>query len=115
MATDTKNCPVKKGLVLFEGKWKTRVLYELIVQGGTLRFGQLRKAISGISNTMLTETLKELERLGLVTRKQFNEIPPHVEYSLTESADALIPIFETIGNWATDFLRESPLSSDEDK
>jgi DNA-binding HxlR family transcriptional regulator len=97
-------CPVRKGLQLFAGKWKTRVLYELIITDGTLRFSQLQKSISNISNTMLTATLKELEEMGLVSRKQYNEIPPRVEYSLTESGKALIPIFDAIGIWGKKYL-----------
>lgn len=104
MDKDGAACPARRGLTIFEGKWKTRVLYELLAQGGTLRFGQLRKAIPDISNTMLAETLRELENLKLITRRQFNEIPPHVEYSLTESAMALLPIFNAIAEWAAKYL-----------
>jgi len=94
-----ENCPVRNGLKIFESKWNSRVLYELIVSG-TMRFGQLRKAIPDISNTMLASTLKWLEGQGMVTRLQFNEIPPHVEYSLTEKGKAFIPIFDAIGDWS---------------
>lgn len=97
------NCPIKKGLIIFEGKWNIRVLYELLM-GGTMRFGQLRKAIPEISNTMLSATLRGLEEKGLVRREQFNEIPPHVEYSLSESGRALIPIFDAIGAWGLEYL-----------
>lgn len=93
------SCPVKSGLKVFESKWNARVLYELIVNG-TMRFGQLRKAIPDISNTMLAATLKWLEDQGMVTRVQFNEIPPHVEYSLTEKGKAFIPVFDAIGDWS---------------
>jgi len=98
------DCPVKKGLQIFAGKWNTRVLYELIVSP-TMRFGELRKAIPNISNTMLAATLRELEEKGLVHRKQFNEIPPHVEYSLTESGKGFIPIFDAIGNWSEKYSK----------
>lgn len=94
-----KDCPVIKGLAVFEGKWNARVLYELILKD-TLRFGELKKEIPNISNTMLASTLKSLENLGLVERIQFNEIPPHVEYSLTEKGKGFIPIFNTIGEWS---------------
>lgn len=100
---DTEKCPVRKGLRIFENKWNARVLYELILNE-TLRFGQLRKAIPEISNTMLTSTLKCLEQYGLVNRVQFNEIPPHVEYSLTDSGKAFIPIFDAIGEWSDTYL-----------
>lgn len=94
-----KNCPVQKGLKVFEGKWNARVLYELILMP-TMRFGELRKAIPAISNTMLASTLRELEERGMVCRQQFNEIPPHVEYSLTESGKAFAHVFEAIGEWS---------------
>lgn len=91
-------CPVRKGLSIFEGKWNARILYELILKD-TLRFGELKKEIPEISNTMLASTLKGLEEMGLVKRIQFNEIPPHVEYSLTESGKAFTQVFEAIGSW----------------
>lgn len=93
------NCPVHKGMAIFEGKWNSLVIYELIFQS-PMRFGELRKALPSISNTMLSSTLKSLEQLGLVARVQFNEVPPHVEYSLTESGRGLIPIFESLGQWS---------------
>lgn len=101
---ESLNCPIRKGLVLFEGKWNIRVLYELIFQS-PLRFGELRKSIPDISNTMLASTLKSLEEKGLVIRTQYNEIPPHVEYSLSESGHALVPIFDAIGDWGTKYLK----------
>jgi DNA-binding HxlR family transcriptional regulator len=99
-----EDCSVKKGLMIFEGKWNTRVLYELILKN-TMRFGELKKAIPEISNTMLASTLKGLEELGLVKRTQFNEIPPHVEYSLTTSGKAFIPVFDAIGNWVENYTQ----------
>ncbi|WP_099469252.1 winged helix-turn-helix transcriptional regulator [Konateibacter massiliensis] len=95
---DIEKCPVKRGLSIFEGKWNARIIYELIQQP-TMRFGELNKAIPEISNTMLATTLKGLEEKGIVKRIQFNEIPPHVEYSLTESGLAIIPVFDAIGEW----------------
>lgn len=95
---DITQCPVRKGLKLFESKWNARVLYELIIHN-TMRFGELRKAIPDISNTMLAATLKQLEEYGLILRKQFNEIPPHVEYSLTESGLAFKSVFDAVGMW----------------
>ncbi|HJA07599.1 MAG TPA: helix-turn-helix transcriptional regulator [Candidatus Mailhella merdigallinarum] len=104
MDTNFEACPVKKTLVLISGKWNARVLYELVTQG-SVRFGALRKSIPDISNTMLTATLRFLEEQGLVHREQFNEIPPHVEYSLSESGKALIPVFDAIGRWGETYLK----------
>jgi DNA-binding HxlR family transcriptional regulator len=98
-----QECPVAKTIALFQGKWMTRVIYEL-GRGETLRFGELKSMINGITNTMLTSTLKELEMVGVINRKQFNEIPPHVEYSLTEKGEAMSPIFEAMYNWGASYL-----------
>ena len=64
----------------------------------------MKKAIPKITNTMLTATLRDLEELGIVTREQFNEIPPHVEYSLTDKGRALIPIFVEMAKWGEAYL-----------
>lgn len=97
--TPDKNCRIMKSLEIFNGKWRTKVCFELSKKE-FFRFGELKKAIPEITNTMLTSTLKDLENLGVVYRQQFNEIPPHVEYSLTESGRALMPIFFEIAKWA---------------
>ena len=65
---------------------------------------ELKKAVLDISNTVLTSTLKALENQGLVLRQQFNEVPPHVEYSLTESAKALDKVFQTMREWGNRYL-----------
>lgn len=80
---DKGNCPVTPVMLMLQGKWKNQVLYELCVYE-KVRFGQLKKDLLGITNTMLTSTLRELEADGLIVREQFNEIPPHVEYSFTQ-------------------------------
>lgn len=71
---------------------------------GRLRFGQLQKHINGISKTMLSSTLKTLEERGLVIREKFNEIPPHVEYSLTEGGKAMKSVFVEIARWSSKYL-----------
>ena len=85
-------CPMRRTLEMLSRKWHTHVIYELCMQE-RCRFGQLKKAIPKITNTMLSATLKDLETLGIVCREQFNEIPPHVEYSLTEKGKGLLPVF----------------------
>ncbi|WP_125607352.1 winged helix-turn-helix transcriptional regulator [Lapidilactobacillus bayanensis] len=98
-----EKCPIRKSLDLFSSKWRTWVLFELCKQP-TYRFGELRKAIPPITNTMLTKTLRELEAIGIIQRKQFNEMPLRVEYSLTESGHALTPVFFEIAKWADQYL-----------
>ena len=95
---EVSNCPIYKTIVLFQGKWTVWVLFELN-KHESVRFGELRKAIPNISNTMLTATLKELEDRGLVERVQYNEIPPRVEYTATEKAKDLNAIFEAMAIW----------------
>lgn len=102
-ADPNTNCPVHKALELFNGKWKTRILFELCKKE-SMRFGELKKAIPIVTNTMLSSTLKELEETGVIKREQFNEIPPHVEYSLTESGKALLPCFKELVKWGHEFL-----------
>ena len=98
IVTPSGNCPVTTVLLLLQGKWKSQVLYELCVND-IVRFGQLKKNLPGITNTMLTSTLRELEADGVIVRKQFNEIPPHVEYSFSQKGRDLMPIFYAMMNW----------------
>lgn len=91
-------CPMKKTLSLFTGKWRIYVLFELS-KSDTKRFSEFKKAIPKITNTMLTSTLRDLTELGIVERIQFNEVPPHVEYKLTDKGKALFPIFDEIIKW----------------
>lgn len=103
LTDEVKNCPVYKTIELFQGKWTVWVLFELS-KNNTMRFGELKKAIPNISNTMLTNTLKTLEERGLVERIQFNEIPPHVEYSATESAKELRAVFDAMAEWGSRYM-----------
>lgn len=92
------NCPMRRTLELLSGKWRTHVIYALCKKE-CCRFGELKKTVPGITNTMLSSTLKDLEELDILHREQFNEIPPHVEYSLTEKGRALLPIFAELAKW----------------
>ena len=99
----SRECPVCKSLELFSSKWRLAVIYELSKKCN-YRFNELRKALGTITNTMLTTTLRDLEKLDIVNRVQFNEIPPHVEYSLTEKGKACFPIFYEIAKWGEKYL-----------
>ncbi|MGM9615958.1 winged helix-turn-helix transcriptional regulator [Butyricicoccus sp.] len=98
-----EDCPVHRTLELLSGKWRTHIIYELC-KHPSMRFGELKKAYPHITNTMLTHTLRDLEHIGIVHREQFNEIPPHVEYSLTEKGKALLPVFFEISKWGEENL-----------
>ncbi len=92
------DCPVTFVLDLISGKWEIKIIFYLL-KYNTLRFGQLKAHLPGITNTVLTGTLKKLEHEGVVSRIQFNEIPPHVEYSLTKAGLDLQPIFIELAKW----------------
>ncbi len=98
IVTKDGNCPVTPLLVMLQGKWKSQIMYEMCIYD-TVRFGQLKKDLGDITNTMLAKALRELEEDGLISRYQFNEIPPHVEYSLTEMGRDLLPVFYSIMHW----------------
>ena len=98
IVTKDGNCPVTPLLVMLQGRWKSQVMYEMCMYD-TVRFGRMKQDLPGITNTMLTTALRELGEDGLISRKQFNQIPPHVEYSLTEMGRDLLPVFYAIMNW----------------
>lgn len=105
IVTKDGHCPVTPLLVMLQGRWKTQLMYEMCIYD-TVRFGQLKKDLPGITNTMLAKGLRELEDDGLIKRQQFNEIPPHVEYSLTEMGRDLLPVFYAIMNWGFKYDKE---------
>ena len=100
---DENNCPVTKVLDLLNGKWTTRVIYEL-ERHQSIRFGELKKAMPSITNAMLSSTLKMLEAQGIVLRKQYNEVPLRVEYSLSESGRAMLNIYYEMAVWGEKYL-----------
>ena len=106
-----KDDPIGNALRAIEGKWKVPVMY-VLCKKKSMRYSELRKALD-ITNMMLTSTLKELEADGLVSRVQYNEVPPRVEYSATKNGKRLIPALKEIRMWgesledATDSMRKS--------
>lgn len=91
-------CPVLRSLEVLHGKWTTRVIFQLL-ENKPMRFGALRRSIPTITNTMLASTLRTLEEEGLVLRQQFDELPPRVEYSLTQRGQDLLPVFYELDQW----------------
>lgn len=101
------DCPIRNVLARISGKWSLLVLYTLNRNGmSPMRFNQLRRAIPDISQKVLTTTLRTLETDGLICRKVFAEVPPRVEYSLTERALTLIPLVDSLINWAADNMAD---------
>ena len=92
-------CPVKLTADIIGGKWKPLILFYL--EGGTRRFGELQKLISGMTKKMLTQHLRELERDGIIHREVYAVVPPKVEYSLTKHGESLKPILKLMSAWGT--------------
>ena len=103
--TGEGNCPVTPVVQMLQGKWKLQILYELCIKC-PMRFGELKKVLKPITNTALTNALKELEADELVQRIQYNEMPLRVEYSLTEKGQDLLPVFYAIMQWGINISLE---------
>ena len=94
-----ETCPLNRALGLIGGKWKMQILCSLH-NNGTSRYNALRKSLDGVSNTVLSAALKELEQDGLVARQEYLEVPVRVEYSLTARAETLMPILDRLADWS---------------
>lgn len=90
-------CPVETTLTLIGDKWKVLILRDLMP--GTKRFGELKKSIGNVSQKVLTAQLRDMEQSGLVNRKAYAEVPPRVEYSLTELGRSLEPVLNAMWSW----------------
>lgn len=95
-------CPLEYGLELFGGKWNSRVICGLNCKDG-IRYSELRKALGNVTDAVLTTTLKELVNSGMIERRSYDEIPPRVEYSLTEKGKSAIPILRNMCQWASTY------------
>ena len=93
-----ETCPLNRAMALIGGKWKMQILCSLYNNGPT-RYNQLKKALDGVSNTVLANALRELEGDGLVHRREYLEVPVRVEYAITEPCRQLIPILDALGDW----------------
>lgn len=87
---------------LIGGKWKALLLWNLSVR--TLRFGELQRQFPQLTQKMLTQQLRELVRDGLISRKSYDEMPPRVEYSLTEFGSTIMPVLQAMNRWGTGYL-----------
>lgn len=90
-------CPVETTLMLIGDKWKVLILRDLMP--GTKRFGELKKSVGNVSQKVLTSQLRDMEANGLVTRQVYAEVPPRVEYSLTDLGRSLKPILDAMWTW----------------
>ena len=102
---DTEQCPARLAQDLIAGKWKLDILWHL--HRGTCRFGELQKRLPAVTRGVLTQQLRELERHGLVYREVYKEVPPKVEYSLTDIGRSFMPIFKALGEWGKSYLDQT--------
>ena len=101
MSRNLPACPVEVTLMLISDRWKVLVLRDLL--SGTKRFGELKKSIGSISQKVLTSNLRSMEEDGLLTRKVYAEVPPRVEYTLTELGKSLQPILLAMQQWGLEY------------
>lgn len=99
---DEKSCPVTATMQVLGGKWKA-ILINAIYHTAPARFGELKRSVKGITQSMLTQQLRELEDDGLISRKIYAEIPPRVEYTLTEYGLTLSPIMQSMAKWGEEY------------
>ena len=104
---DLPKCPIETTLKMLGCKWKVLIIRELLT--GTKRFGELKRAVTGITQKVLTSKLREMEELGLLERKVYPQIPPKVEYTLTDIGYSLRPVLESLKCWGKDYKRYTKL------
>jgi DNA-binding HxlR family transcriptional regulator len=102
-------CPVEAALDVIGGKWKPLILWAL--GDNVMRFGELQKGLPGVNAKMLTKQLRELEKDGVITRTIYPEVPPRVEYAITDFGKTLIPILHALCNWGAHYLEIEDASS----
>ena len=92
-------CPVETTLMLISDRWKVLIIRDLL--DGTKRFGELKRSVGNVSQKVLTANLRAMEESGLLTRTVYAEVPPRVEYTLTETGDSLKPVLDAMMAWGT--------------
>ena len=108
------DCAIDAAMSVFEGRWKPVILCRMLREDRPLRFKELFEGIRGISARILTKQLKEMEADRLITRKEFSESPPRVEYSLTERGRSLGPVLYAIGEWGRENMFSNRVTFDHD-
>lgn len=98
-------CPVETTLMLISDRWKVLIIRDLLT--GTKRFGELKKSVGNVSQKVLTANLRSMEESGLLTRKVYAEVPPKVEYTLTETGYSLKPVLDAMVEWGTSYKEKN--------
>lgn len=96
-------CPVETALMMIGDKWVVLIIRDLLT--GTKRFGELQKSLKGVSQKVLTDKLRSMEERGVVNRTVYPEVPPRVEYSLTDFGCTLSPVMDALSDWGTNYKR----------
>ncbi|MBN7773510.1 winged helix-turn-helix transcriptional regulator [Clostridium aminobutyricum] len=104
MQKELPACPVETTLMLISDRWKVLILRDLL--DGTKRFGELKKSIGSITQKVLTANLRSMEECDLLTRKVYAEVPPRVEYTLTETGYSLKPVLDAMTVWGTEYKKK---------
>ncbi len=105
MVKELPACPVETTLMLISDRWKVLIIRDLL--DGTKRFGELKRSLGNISQKVLTANLRSMEESGLLSRKVFAEVPPHVEYTLTKTGYSLKPILDAMVKWGLEYKENS--------
>lgn len=100
---DNTICPLKLTMDLIGGKWKLSIIC-LLKDGSPMRYNHIKRSIPGITNMMLSQSLKQLEEYGVVIRKQYNEVPVRVEYQLTENGFSLLAVLNLLSDWGNQYI-----------
>lgn len=109
MVKELPACPVETTLTLIGDKWKVLILRDLL--SGTKRFGELKKSVGNVSQKVLTAQLRAMEDSGLLSRTVYAEVPPRVEYTLTELGKSLQPILDAMQNWGENYKAKSKVTN----
>ena len=97
-------CPVETTLMLISNRWKVLIIRDLLP--GKKRFGELKRSVGNISQKVLTDNLRDMENSGLVSRKVYAQVPPRVEYALTETGFSLKSVLEAMADWGSDYKQK---------
>ncbi|RMC51574.1 helix-turn-helix domain-containing protein [Lactobacillus sp. ESL0228] len=106
-------CPVATTINLLSSKWKILIMRDLLTK--KMRYSELKNSVSGISQKMLTQSLREMENDGLIKRKVFPVIPPKVEYSLSKLGQSMRPVIDAMADWGSTYLDKNPTKRKEIK
>lgn len=103
-------CPIRYAIDVVGGKWKLPIIC-MLASDIPIRYSSIKRKLTGITNMMLAQSLKELEAAGIVHREQYNEVPPRVEYTLTEKGKSILPPLTKLAEWGADHMQQDKIVS----